>query len=191
MHAYPCRCSSAAGVMNVRARNCCSDLLSLQKSYKDLTRRTSVQNLRPRRVRELHLAAALFGQATVTTAVGCLPERPHYSRKEGTSVSDVGHQIPSGGDCVWEKLARVLRRLARALRLSLRALGIGFLFSPPIVSGSMVYFVHHLPGFPRGISDQLSDWWWRLLLNVVERSGPTFIKVHADPSIGWYLVLSR
>lgn len=159
--------------MNVGARSC-RDLLSLQRSCRGLTRRTSLLSLRPRSVRGL--VAACGCHTTVTTAVGCLPDRPHYSRKNGTG-SNVGFQIPSVGASVWDKLARTLRRLVRALQLLLRTLGIGLLFSTPVVSGSIVYVLHRLPGFPRGLSTQLCDWWWRLLLNVIDRSGPTFIKV--------------
>lgn len=174
--------------MNVRARNC-RDLLSLQRSYRGLARRSNLLSLRPRRVRGLQLVAACCCHTTAAvTTVGCLPDRPHHSRREGTG-SNVGYQIPSVGASVWEKLARALRRLARAVQLLLRALGVGLLFCTPAVSGSIVYVLHRLPGFPRGISTQLCDWWWRLLLNVVDRSGPTFIKVQQcfiGSSIGWY-----
>lgn len=162
-----------AGIMNVGARNC-RDLFSLQRSYNGLTRRTSLLSLRPRRVRGLPFAACCH--VAVTTAVGCLPERQQPPRKESTG-SNIGYQIPSVGASMGEKLSRALRRLARALQLLLRALGISLLFSTPVVSGAVVYVLHRSPGFPRGISTQLCDWWWRLLLGVVDRSGPTFIKV--------------
>ena len=163
--------------MNVAARNC-RDLRSLQRSYRDLTRRTTLQRVRPRRARGVcQLVAACGCHTTVAIAAGCLPERPHYSPKNGTS-SNVGYQILSVGDSVWEKLARTLRRLVRALQLLFRTLGIGLLFSTPVVSGSIVYAFHCLPGFPRGVSTHLCDWWWRLLLDVIDRNGPTFIKVH-------------
>lgn len=163
-------------IMNVGARNC-RNLLSLQRSYQGLTRRTSLRSLRPRRGRGLQLVAACCCHTTAArAAVSCSPEQPHYRGNKGIG-SNVGYQIPSVGASVWEKLARTLRRIARALQLLLRTLGIGLLFSTPVVSGSIVYVLHRLPGFPLGVSTQLCDWWWRLFLNVIDRSGPTFIKV--------------
>lgn len=163
-------------MMNMRARNYL-DLLLLQRSYKGLARRTNPLSLWPRSLRGLQLVAACCCHTTTAAAVGCLPERPRCGGKEGTGFN-IGYQTPSvGAASMWEKLARALRRLARTLQLLLRALGISLLLSTPVFPGSIVYVLHHLPGFPRGISTQLCDWWWRLLLKVVDRSGPTVIKV--------------
>lgn len=172
----PCLCADVPGrysIMNVGARNC-RDLLSLQRSYQGLTRRTRVRSIRPRRVRGLQLIAACCCH---TTGVSCLPEQPQNTRKKGSGSFNVCYQKSSVGASVWEKLARTLRRIGRALQLLLRTLGIGLLFSTPVVSGAIVYVLHRLPGFHRGASTQLCDWWWRLLLNVIDRGGPTFIKV--------------
>ena len=140
-----------------------------------LATRISVPHPLAGRIRGLPLLVTCCCHTAIATsaAVGCVPGRSSPTERNvltGTSVSCQVKKTPS----VWGKLARALKRLKRALELLLRALGISLLFSAPIVSGSVVYFLHRSPGFP---SAQLCDWWWRMLLRAIDRSGTTFIKV--------------
>ncbi|CAN0530145.1 unnamed protein product, partial [Ectocarpus sp. 12 AP-2014] len=67
-------------------------------------------------------------------------------------------------------------RLARSLRRLLRALEILFLWSPVVVSGSVLTVLHRLSLLPKETSTHLLDVWWTFMLNIITKSGPTFIK---------------
>lgn len=168
-------------MLGLRGRSC-RDVLSADNL---LTRRIRVQHPRPRRTWGAPLLVAYCCPAVATSAVvGCVPRRPSHSRKELTSTTAVGCQMIDKRPSVWGQLARALKRFKSALELLLRALGIGLIFSTPIVSGSIVYLLHRLPGFP---STQLCDWWWRMLLRAIDRSGTTFIKVNLYVCISEYV----
>jgi len=158
-------------ILVLRGRSC-RDLLSADNC---LTRRISVHQPRPRRIRGLPLLVAFCCRTAIasTAAVGCVPRRPSHNRRN--ELMNVGCQVIGKRPSVWWQLARALKRMKRAVEVLLRALGISLLFATPIVSGSIVYLLHRLPGFP---STQLCDWWWRMLLRAIDRSGTTFIKVN-------------
>lgn len=119
------------------------------------------------------------GLLVPTTAVSCLPAWRSSRQRTGTSAinTNVADQIVRGNASVQEKLARAFRSLVRALQVLLRAVRIGLLFSPVVVSGSVVGLIQRLGVLPEALSTTLCDWWWGVFLKVVDQSGPTFIKV--------------
>ncbi|CAM9269164.1 unnamed protein product [Ectocarpus fasciculatus] len=97
-----------------------------------------------------------------------LPERERCFRPIRADKS--GADPPAN---VWDGIRA---RLARSLRRLLRALEILFLWSPVVVSGSVLTVLQRLPLVPKKTSKHLLDVWWAFVLNVITKSGPTFIK---------------
>lgn len=163
----PYVCLSGGGMLTVRARSC-HRLSVLRRSPRQI-------GLSLRSTREIQ-----GGLLVPTAAVSCLPAwRSPTQSSEGTgaSIINVGDQVVEGNASVREKLSRVFRRFIKALEILLRAVRIGLLFSPVVVSGSVVGVIQRLGVFPEAQSTTLCDWWWKFLLKVVDQSGPTFIKV--------------
>ena len=99
-----------------------------------------------------------------------LPERERCFRPIRADKS--GADPPAN---VWDGIRA---GLARSLRRLLRALEILFLWSPVVVSGSVLTVLQRLPLVPKKTSKHILDVWWAFVLNVITKSGPTFIKVN-------------
>lgn len=157
------------GMLAVRARSC-HQFVSLRRSPRQiglsLWARREIQG----------------GLLVPTTAASCLPAWRSSRQSNGVSATNtnanVGHRIVRRNASVREKMARALKSLIRALEMLLRAVRISLLFSPVVVSGSIVGVSQRYGVLPEALSTALCNWWWRFLLNVVDQSGPTFIKVN-------------
>lgn len=162
-------CLSSRGMLAVRARNC-HQLFRLRRSPTQiglsLWARGEIQG----------------GLLVPTTAVSCSPAWRSSRQSNDISTTNtnanVGNLIVRGNASVREKVARAFRSLIRALEMLLRAVRISLLFSPVVVSGSVVGVSQRLGVLPEALSTTLCNWWWRFLLKVVDQSGPTFIKVN-------------
>lgn len=158
--------------VSMKARGC-YNMLSLRRPSPALTRALTRRGA-------AGAGGAICWQAALTTisAAGThstagpmsLPQRercfsPIHADKSGA--------IPPAN--VWDDIRA---RLARSLKRLLRAIEILFLWSPVVVSGSVLTVLHRLPMLPRETSTHLLDVWWAFVLNVITKSGPTFIKVN-------------
>lgn len=152
----------------MRARGCHS-MLSLRRPSPALTRALTRRGA-------VGAGGALCWQ-TVKVSAACTHSTGSMSMPERERCFSPIRADKSGAnppanvwDGIWARLATSLRRLLRALEIL-------FLWSPVVVSGSVLTVLHRLPLLPKETSTHLLDVWWTFVLNIITKSGPTFIKV--------------
>lgn len=70
----------------------------------------------------------------------------------------------------------IIERVARSLQLLHRCLTLLAAWSPMVVAGFALGFLNRYQCIPKEKFMELQESWWKLLLELVESSGPTFIK---------------